>query len=182
MLGLASKLVTGFINLTMLMFSSYQGNNVSFSDVFVYSDHQAIILRTELISAFDNDFEAIFRSGKPIIIYFDLQVREEKVSTETHSFAHIVLYHPLRSHYQISVGASENQIIVESYKEMIDLITSVTFHYNHFGKSDLYHFTLTSYLGKIRLDTMDREFDLMMLWNFKQPSISFSYKVEEHED
>jgi hypothetical protein len=181
MLGLAGKVVSGFLNVTMMLFSSYQGNNPSFSEIFLHNDLNNINIRTELVSAFDNDFQTIFKSGKPIIIYFSLTTQKDKEPAENHTFAHVVVFHPLKAYYQINLGPDNNQVITESYEELLTLISHLEFIYSYSGEPGVYHFTLTASLDKIRLDTMDRDFDMMMLWNFKQPRATFSYKVEIYE-
>ena len=77
MLGFAGKLLSGIMSMTMMLFSSYEGNNASFSDIYIGHDNEIIRIQTSLISAFENDFEQIFRSGSPIVINYQLNVAKD---------------------------------------------------------------------------------------------------------
>jgi len=181
MLDLASKLFTGLVSMTMLLFSSYEGNNPSFSDVFVDYDQRNIRIKTTLVDAFENDFEQIFRSGSPVIITYTLNVWQGKSLISTETYSNTVVYDPMNRFFQADVKSSNIYVDLLSYEELKQAVSEVDIVYEHFGISGKYLFELSAYMNIIELASLDREFDLMLLWNFKKPTITFQFEVDTYE-
>ncbi|MCK4653720.1 MAG: hypothetical protein KAU01_04685, partial [Candidatus Cloacimonetes bacterium] len=70
---LSSKIISGFISLSILLLSSYEGNRATFSELTTSFLGDKIFIKTELINAFENDFEEIFKSGQRIDIFFNIE-------------------------------------------------------------------------------------------------------------
>ena len=76
--SLANKLITGVLSLSMLLLSSYQGNEAEFSELYFSFLGDGVLLRTKLVNAFENDFEEIFKCGKTIDIFFKIELKQGK--------------------------------------------------------------------------------------------------------
>ena len=74
---LADKVISGVISLSMLLLSSYKGNNAEFTDLETVFLNNNVIFRTSLSGAFENDFEDIIKSGAEIDIFFSISLERK---------------------------------------------------------------------------------------------------------
>ncbi len=181
MLSFAGKLVSGLVSMTMLLFSSYEGNDASFSEILIGHDSEAIRIRTTLLNAFDNDFDQIFRSGSPVVINYLLDVQRDGEHVETLTFHNIIIFDPMNRYFYIEAEASNFHSFTDSCDELRQIISEIDVFYDHLGVEGTYRFELTASMEKVTLESLEREFDLMLLWKNKIPAISFTYKVDLHE-
>jgi hypothetical protein len=181
MLNFAGKVLSGLVSMTMMMFSSYEGNNADFSQVLIGHNENAIRIRTNLVNAFENDFEPIFRSGSPIVISYTLIVKRDNSVIARDTYQNRILFDPMNRYFQIEAQAANHFTFVETCEELRLLISEVDIFYDHWNISGTYHFQLSAHMDNVNLASLEREFDLMMLWHHKTPAISFSYTVEPYE-
>jgi len=177
--ALADKVITGVISLSMLLLSSYKGNNAKFTDLETVFINNNVIFRTSLVEAFENDFEDIIKSGSEIDIFFSVRLQEGNDVFHQSEFKHTVYYQPMAQVYYVSIDESDELLTYESYEQVIDEISRVEYTYKE-RIPDNFKITLTSYLKKMKLPNNSKEYDLMMLWNFKKPKLK--QKIIKPED
>ncbi len=168
--SLADKVISGVISLSMLLLSSYKGNDAKFTDLETVFLNNNVLFRTSLVHAFENDFEDIIKSGADIDIYFQITLKEGREIFHQIEFKHSVHYEPMEQVYYVSYDERDQLISYESYAQVINDISKVEYIYKD-RIPDNFKFTLTSYLKKMKLPNNDNEYDLMMLWNFKKPKL-----------
>ena len=181
MLNFAGRALSGIVSAAMLLFSSFEGNNAQFADVLIGHDTHAIRIRTALVHAFDNDFEQIFRSGSPIIITYTLNVRRGGTIIDTITYENMVIFDPMNRFFQIEAEAGNFYTFTDSCDELRAIISEVDIYYDHLGVDGRYDFELSAHMDRVMLSSLEREFDLMMLWNYKRPQVSFRYTVVSYE-
>lgn len=167
---LSNKIITGVITLSMMLLSSYEGNNARFDNVFASCVGSQIFISATLEEAFENDFEEIFKSGKRIEIFFNIQIFDHDLNIHETEFRHAVLYDPLGKFYTVFLEEQQMQTSAGSFPELIDIISNVEYIYNS-DKYDGGHIILSAYLKKIKLQSLKKEYDMMMLWKFKKPKV-----------
>ncbi len=181
MLNLAEKVFTGLVSIAMVMFSSYEGNNAEFSKILINHNPENIRIRTVLVNAFENDFEQIFRSGTPIIINYNFQVKKEDTIIAVKTYKNSVVFDPMNRFFQVNAEAANHHTFVHSLEELIPLLSEVDIFFDHWNVTGTYHFELSADMEKVYLSSLDREFDLLLLWNLKAPVATFEYTVERYE-
>ena len=73
--ALGARVLAGVVSLSMLLFSTFQGNDPRFGSISHNKSGSYVYLKAQLQSAFDNDFPSIFASGTSIPVYYNLEVR-----------------------------------------------------------------------------------------------------------
>jgi len=177
---LLSKVVSGVISLSMMLLSSYEGNNANFSELVSLIFRNNIVFKTELVKAFDNDFESVFKSGKQIDIYFDVQIQIQGSDAFSETFIHSVLFDPLKQYYSVYLQEKDEELKTDNIKELKKMISKVEYSYSGIRSNGMI-VSITSYLPKIRLDDSSKNYDLMILWNFKKPKIQKTVLISEDE-
>ncbi|MDD3050944.1 MAG: hypothetical protein PHR06_07330 [Candidatus Cloacimonetes bacterium] len=178
---IANKLFTGVVAFAMMFFSSYKGNDAKFKNLDVLLTGPQLIIRTELQDAFTNDFQEVFKSGKEIRVWFKIVVMAEKKTILQNEFFHEIQFDPLSQSFTLFIEETQATYEIEDYNELIRTISIVNYFYD---LPDTYRHQkltveLSSFLKKITLANLDKQVDLMMLWNYKTP---FSSKeISGHE-
>jgi hypothetical protein len=181
MFNFAAKALSGIVSAAMMLFSSYEGNHVAFSEVLVGHDTNLIRIRTELVSAFENDFEQIFRSGSPITITYTLTVERDGNLIDEIEYQNTIIFDPMNRYFQINAEAANYYTYTESCEELRVIISQVDIFYDYLGIEGTYSFYLKAYMDSVNLESLEREFDPMLLWYNRVPKVSFDYKVLSYE-
>jgi len=101
----------------MLLLSSYEGNNAAFSEIVALVFRNNIMLKTQLVEAFENDFESVFKSGKQIDIFFDVQIESPGNETFTETFVHSILFDPLKQYYSVYLQEKDEELKTDNINE-----------------------------------------------------------------
>lgn len=178
--ALSSKIITGFISLSMMLLSSYEGNHARFSDINFSFLGDKIFISAQLESAFENDFEEIFKSGQQIDIYFNIEFKNGPNVIFSDEFIHSVIFDPLSQFFNITLEEQKENFTTDSYQQLIEKISQIEYTYENteLGNPVV---SLESSLKKIRLQSMKKKYDLMMLWNFKKPKTEKHCRKADHE-
>ena len=86
--NMLDKIFKGIVSLSMVLFSSYQGNEAKFTYLNSMLFNDRIVISSELENAFDNDFTSIFKSGQKIEICFELKIYASKKVFHQEKFCH----------------------------------------------------------------------------------------------
>ncbi len=175
---LSNKIITGVITLSMMLLSSYEGNKARFDNVFANFGGNRIFISAELVDAFENDFEEIFRSGELIEIFFQIQIHDQERTIHAEEFRHAVIYDPLEKLYTVYLEEKNLETTAADFLQLIETISQI--EYTHkISKYNGGHIILSAYLKKVKLQTVNKEYDLMMLWKFKQPKVKALCNIQE---
>ncbi len=165
--ALSQKIITGFISLSMMLFSSYEGNEPRFADTDVSLIENNIFIQTRLENAFENDFERIFQLGKAIDIRFKIEVSSEEDLLFSETFFHTVNYDPLESAYFLELQERKETMVISSWQKLIKEISKIEFLHRLEKKKSL-KINIEASLPAIQFND-EKAHDLMMLWKFKTP-------------
>ncbi len=168
--AISSKIINGVITLSILLLSTYEGNDAAFTALSVDFLGNNIYIKTQLIDAFENDFEEIFRSGQKIDIFFKIKIKNNSAVIHTNEFKHSVVFDPMSQFFTIELEEQDKSFSTELYHELIEGISKIEYFYKGDKLTEI-DVTLTSFLKKIRLESINKEYNMMMLWNFKKPKI-----------
>ncbi len=166
------KVITSVVTFTSMLFSSYKGNFAEFDGVALQQDKTGIEISANLENAFENDFEEFFRCGKPITVWFLIQVRYNRYNVAEMYYAHRVKYDPLLHFYTVFIQENDQLITLDSHEQVLEAIRG--FHCKwevppQYNPGDEFEVVVSGYLTKLRLESTDEEFDLMNLWHHKRP-------------
>ena len=178
---LAEKVISGLAAFSMLLLSSYQGNEASFSTYTTSFLDDRMFFECKLENAFENDFEEIFKSGQSIDIYFSVKIGLEGLMIHEEEFRHSIIFDPLTQLFSIELEDQGLSFSTNSYDELKIIISNIEYSFKDENIHDC-TFTLKAYLPKIRLIALNRDFDLMMLWKYNEPKLSAKLESEHHED
>lgn len=169
--SLGNLILKGVITFTLLVLSSYEGNDASFKALQVNYLEGAIAIEVELDSAFENDFEEIFKTGKSIDIWFNTSVSSKGTVLEEEDFSHNVTYNPLLNSYLLKKGSTHETIVCEDYQCLIKELSLIEWHFRRLKSVSDYDFAISAHLDKIYFEEMDKNFNLMLLWKNKTPRL-----------
>ncbi len=166
-----NSIVKGLMTFTLLLFSSYEGNDASFSHIYFSYDSNTIVVESRLESAFENDFDKLFKIGKEISVNFIVTVEVAGSKIEEEYFTHDVIYNSLEDTFLLKKSEINKTYICQSYDILIDELSKIEWEFNRMRSVDNYVITIRSYLDEVYFEQMDKEFNLMLLWKNKQPQI-----------
>ncbi len=168
---LADKLVKGVISLSFLLFSSYEGNNASFNTPQLELHNKGISCKTELVGAFDNDFEDVFKSGEEVSLDYTVVIIAdgEQHSNFTHNLT--VEYNPMDRTYELK---SDSGGLTKYFSEIDEMVEA----FAQFDKllplpdCDNCIIKISAKLNKLFFASQQKEFDLNLLWKNKLPELT----------
>jgi len=175
--SLGNYILKGVITFGLLVLSSYEGNDAVFKSLQIDYLEGAIGIELYLDSAFENDFEEIFKTGKSIDIWFHTSVSSQGVVLEEEEFSHNVTYNPLLDSYLLKKGSNDEAIVCEDYQCLLEELSKVNWHFRRLRSVSDYDLNIYAYLEKIYFEDMDKEFNLMLLWKNKTPRFKERIKV-----
>lgn len=168
------------VALSMMLLSGYQGNDAAFSEIEAVFQEQGVLIRARLLSAFENDFEELFKSGQEISVYFELNLKEKKEVFFRQIFRHSLQFDPLEQSFHVTIEESGYDLVIKSYESLLEAISNFEFLYKE-KLPDKFEIRLGAYLEKISIESINEEYDMMMLWKFKKPLISKKFVRSEYE-
>lgn len=178
---LAEKVISGLAAFSMLLLSSYQGNEAAFSNYTTSYIGNKLFLECKLENAFDNDFEEIFKSGQSIDVFFSITIHHAGEVIHEEQFRHCIIFDPLSQLFDIELEDQDLTSSTNSYDELKNIISQVEYSFEDENINDC-TLTMNAYLPKIRLESLNRDFDLMMLWKFNKPELSATLAKDHNEN
>ncbi len=166
------KFITGVVTLTSMLFSSYKGNFAKFDGIVLQQEQHEVQISASLQDAFDNDFEEFFRCGKPINVWFIIQIHYDRYVVDEIYYAHRVKYDPLLHYYTVFIQETEELITLETHQEVVEAIRGFYCKWEvppQYNKGDEFDVVVSGFLTKLHLESTDEEFDLMNLWHNRRP-------------
>lgn len=169
--ALGAKVFSGIVAFSLLMFSSFEGNDPRFGPLSVTNSDSYLYLSGHLISAFDNDFPSIFSSGTPIPIHFMLNIRKGNRTLVQRRFTHTVTFDTAKGVYELNKGNGKDALLTRSVEEIIKEVSYYSFSIPYQQIWGEVSIRIQAELPKLRFDNADKDVDLMVLWKYKMPSV-----------
>ncbi len=168
------ELIGSIISISMLMFGSYQGNTPVFSELIFAPGNTEMVISTKLEKAFENDFETVFKSGRKISVYFDVQIANANEETFNDQFRHCVKFNPIEQSYALDLEEQAKSIVLSNYQEVLDEMCKIAYPLTDAVPTGNLNVTLEAHLKSINLESLGKKFDLMTLWRFHVPKTEVS--------
>jgi hypothetical protein len=178
---LGQKLLANLVTISVFLFSSFKGNDVDFTALHVNNSGNYLILQTQLENSFDNDFQEIFQSGKQVDIWFNVEVKQSKNMLHKQLFRHSVQYDPLQSAYKVYLQEQHETRTLKNYTEMLQMISKVEYSLPSKPEWKKIDIQIDSYLPSIRIESMNKDVNLMVLWKMKKPVCKLSVDLKAYE-
>lgn len=178
---LAEKVISGLAAFSMLLLSSYQGNDASFADYTASFLDDRMFFECKLENAFENDFEEIFKSGQIIDIFFNIKIDLNGSVIHEEEFRHSIVFDPLTQLFSIELEDQDLTYSTNSYDELKNIISNIEYSFKDENIKDCI-VNMNAYLPKIRLIALNKDFDLMMLWKYNGPEISIDLTKDFNEN
>lgn len=175
--GIVSKVMAGLLSVSTLMFSSYTGNDPGFQTLQSRAGQNYVIVRAVLEKAFDNDFTDVFNCGKPVNLWFKIEIRHNNSVEMTRSYSHTVTFSPLHASWEVLFSENGRKEIYTSYEQMLSAVSILECSLPRAPGWRKIEIRAQSWLDPIELTQPDRKVDLMALWRFKRPSIRRSFNL-----
>jgi hypothetical protein len=180
-MAMGQKLLTTLITVSVFLFSSFKGNDAVFSDLFVRNSGSYLIVQTQLQHAFDNDFQDIFKSGKTVDIWFNLEAKQRKEMLHKQVFRHSVQYDQLAGIYKIYLQEQRISRQVSSYEDMLKVISTIQYNLPLKHEWNNVELHVDAFLKKMKFAGYSKDMDLMMLWKLKKPAVNLNVDLKAYE-
>lgn len=165
-----SKILAGVVSLSMLLFSSFKGNDPQFSAINHHNSSSAIYLSGELLSAFNNDFDSIFASSATIPVHFKLTIKSGTRTVESRKFRHLVDFNPVTGIYVLRKEGDPEVLRTSSVEQIIKEVSQYSFSIPYQSSWGLVSVSIQAELPVVRFEELDKDMDLMVLWKHRKPS------------
>jgi hypothetical protein len=176
---LSNKLLVGVISFGMLLFSSFEGNNASFSKPNLIIEQNHYEVSTNLQNAFINDFYDIIHSGETIYIDFELNLIQDFGHEKKNKFYHSVKYNAMEKSYELYLDEKSESYIFYQYESLITHLSKIELAFENYDL-DLKKIHLTASIRNLELPSLKKKYDMMMLWNFKKPILKI--RIEDYKN
>jgi len=178
--ALASKALTSIMAFGMMIFTSTEGNKAEFSSLQAQYLNDGLVIQTSLVNSFEHDFQQVFKSGKPIIIDFELELHQGNNLLHKENFTHTVTYDPMQQNFKIELQEQEDIILEDSYNAMLEQVSQIKYQY--WGEMDNkpVKVKLQGSLRKLHLAS-EKDYNLMILWKYRKPTIDQEIGYNKNE-
>lgn len=171
--ALGSKVFSTVVALSMLLFSSFKGNDPAFSQYQLHKTDSYLYVKARLSTAFENDFPSIFASGVPINIHYDLELRGSNGYLGKRRVINRISYDLATGIYEIrkeGLPSIYSKSMQEVLREAAYLEVAIPYS-RDWGELKV---KLVASLPKVYFKELGKEMDLMVLWKYKKPTVSGS--------
>ncbi|MCK9584524.1 MAG: hypothetical protein M0R69_06400 [Candidatus Cloacimonetes bacterium] len=168
--ALGTRIMVGVISLSMLLFSSFKGNDPQLGTINHYSSSSTLYLSGELLSAFDNDFDTVFASSATIPVYFTLKIKSGNRNVVNRQFKHLVKFNPATGIYELRKDGKPDVFRSSSMQQIVKEISQYSFSVPYQSSWGLISVSVQAEMPIVRFEELNKEVDLMVLWKYKKPS------------
>ena len=176
--SIINKAYKSVITFGILLFSNYVGNDPSFIDTQVEVNNNVIIISSILNNAFDNDFDDIFSSGIIIDVTFEVEVSHRRSIIIKTQVTNSAVYDFEQNCWFVRYDESNTVIPIYdifSLKQAMSILeTRISLNSNYIHSLDI---SINAKLPVIHISSIQKDFDLMVLWKQKQPQERFSINL-----
>jgi hypothetical protein len=175
--GLWGKLVAGALSVSALMFSPYTGNNPQFGQLQCRAGQNYLIVRAKLESAFDNDFADVFKCGKPVHVWFKVELRHNGDIAFSNNYRHTVTYDPMNAVWELYTSENGRRELFDSYQKLLNETALLECSIARSSVWRSIEVRAEAWLQEVELSQPQRSVDLMVLWKMKRPSTRTTFQL-----
>ncbi len=176
-----SKAIIGIVSLTLSLFSSYKGIDVHFENLQYRIQTSKVYFTANLTQPFTKDAEDIFKSGEKIKIFFNFEIKKGEEKIDSEEFIHSVRFDTMKQEFLYYKSEENKYYEIKEFSKLISEISKFEFVTDYEVVKGKINFKLTAKLGKIHIAPLEREYNLMALWNWTKPYIETEIEVKKDE-
>jgi len=177
--ALSAKVMAGLVSLSMFLFSTYTGNDPQLSSLKATMGRSYLQLNTHLVSAFDNDFPEVFKSGTTIPVHFKLEIKSKRRNLWSKQYTNSTRYDSATGFWSVSQSASGRTVKLSSYQQMITAMAHLDCSIPYESSWGEVNVKVEAWLPTVNFDKIDRKVNLMVLWNYQRPVAKASYNLRK---
>jgi len=177
--ALGTKVMAGLVSLSMFLFSSFTGNDPELSSLRATAGNSYLQISTHLEHAFDNDFPELFRSGTAIPIHFKLEIKSGAVVMFTRQYTNSSTYNSATGAWTVSLGSSSRSVKHSAYQQMLADLGSLECSIPYDSSWGVVNVRAEAWMPTVKFDRMDRDLNLMVLWNYKRPVVKARFNLRK---
>jgi len=170
MTGLVGQLMAGVLSLSSLLSTS--GNTPVIRQPVYLKGGNYLQVNTRLENAFDNDFEDVFKCGKPIHIWYKVTARLGGKEVFNTTCRHSVLYDPMNACWQVYHSDTKSTEVITDYSHLLDCVSALRATIGVDPRWSALQVDMEAWLSEVELSGEKRTVNLMMLWKYKRPALS----------
>ena len=177
--AISGKIMASVVSLSMLLFSSFKGNNPSFGNTSINNTGTYLHISTTLVSAFENDFPSIFSSGATIPVHYYLVIKSGNTTVVNRKYTQSVTFYPGKGIYEITRNGIANKIKTTSSAQVAAELSAMECSIPI--KVDWGNVTLhwAAELPSVHFEQLDKTVDLMVLWKYKRPETKLQLNLKQ---
>jgi len=175
--GFMGKVMAGLLSMSALMFNSYVGNEPVFLPLQCRAGQNYLLVRATLDNAFDNDFSDVFKCGKPINLWYKIEIKHENNTVYSSNFRHTVTYNPMNAAWELFKSENSQKDIYTDYHKLITEISALECSVPRDVRWKSVQIRAEAWLPEIELTKPNRKVDLMMLWKLKRPTTKTTFTL-----
>ncbi len=176
-----SKALIGLVSLTLSLFSSYKGIDVNFENFAYQVKSSKVYFSANLTKPFTKDAEDIFKSGAKIKLFFNLEIYKGDKKIIKKKYLHSVRFDPMKQIFLFYKSEENKYYEIRDFEKLVSEISFFEYTANYDDVKGNIDFKLTANLNKIRISLLEREYNLMSLWNWSKPYFEKNIEVKENE-
>jgi hypothetical protein len=177
--GMLGKVMAGLLSLSAMVFSSYTANDPVFRPLQISKGKNYIIAKAKLDNAFDNDFTEVFKCGKPIHLWYKVDVKKGNTVVYSRNYSHTVTYDPMSAAWKVQFTENSQTEIYSSYDKLISAISEIILPIPVDKSWQTVEFKVESWLQPVIISRNEKQVDLMVLWKYKRPSVKTVLDVSQ---
>ncbi len=177
--AITGKVLATIATLSVFLFSSYTGNDPAFRNLNSRAGENYLQLRTTLVSAFENDFPDVFKSGSTIPVNFQLTIRNRNRILLNRNFQNSVRYDVANAVYEIRTGGMNRKIQTSSYAAMLSEVSGFECSVPYQSDWGTVTVSLEAALPSVRFEQLRKSVDLMVLWKYQKPKVSATLNLKK---
>lgn len=175
--AIAQRITTTAIALGSLLFGSVAGTNATFDTPDIKINGSKIVISAQLENCYTEELDKIFRSGKPVRIYFRVSLHEEQSDNPilVRDFYHQVRYSLVDKYYDVyysELDVSKTALEIEEVHEYMATIDQYeVIEADNLQPGTSYYIRITAFMKNIRLPGIREDINLMSYWKGREPEL-----------
>jgi hypothetical protein len=176
-----SKALIGLVSVTLSLFSSYKGIDVSFENFQYKIKSSQVCFMTNLTKPFTKEAEDLFKSGEKIKIFFNLTIRRGGTIIVEDEYIHSIRFDTMKQKFLFYKSEENKYFEIKNFRELVKDVSKYEYKIDLEDVKGNISFKLEAHLGKIHIAPLEREYNLMALWNWSKPYLEKNIEVEYDE-
>lgn len=172
----SKKVISAIIAIGSMFYSTIDGVTPNMIIPELQYKNNYVLVSTMIENCYTEELVQIFYSGNVIPMHFAVELYQEgeKNPDSTYTFYHSLQYSPIGNDFTIYYSERDitiSSLNIDQAKALYPLVTN----YRVTSSNDIddninYYLKITAWLGKIHLEGMEKELNLLFYWNSIKPN------------